>query len=166
MAVDRDLIDEARRNWRAQGWSSAELGMGVVTSIVRANQLLTGRIDAVLRPHGLTFARYEVLMLLRLSRHGAMRVGTIGERLQVHPTTAVSAVDKLVAQGFVVRRPHPTDGRAVLVELTDAGQEVLEAATPELNDVFGELGLNAADLSTLYGLLRKLRAAEEDRINP
>ena len=44
-----------------------------ITSVVRAQQLFLGRIDSVLRPLGLTFARYEVLMLLLFSRRALCR---------------------------------------------------------------------------------------------
>eukprot|EP01032_Pedospumella_encystans_P009400 gene9401-biopygen7846 len=38
--------------------------MAMVTSLVRVQQLVMERIEAVLRPLDLTFARYEILMLL------------------------------------------------------------------------------------------------------
>jgi hypothetical protein len=38
--------------------------MAAVTSIMRAQQILLGELDALLRPYGLTFARYEALVLL------------------------------------------------------------------------------------------------------
>ena len=68
--LDFDPIIEARRQWAANGWEDACDGMAAITSVVRAQQLFLGRIDAVLRPLELTFARYEVLMLLLFSRRG------------------------------------------------------------------------------------------------
>ena len=59
--MTRDPIVEAHRQWVAHGWPEAADGMAMVTSVVRAQQLLLERIDAVLRPRELTFARYEVL---------------------------------------------------------------------------------------------------------
>ena len=67
-----DPISEARRQWIAHGWTDAADGMAMVTSLVRAHQLLMERIDAVLRPLDLSFARYEVLRLLAFTRSGAM----------------------------------------------------------------------------------------------
>ena len=58
-----DPITEAMRHWRAHGWDDAATGMGVVTSVIRAEQILAGRAEEAVRPFGLTFARYEVLML-------------------------------------------------------------------------------------------------------
>ena len=67
-----DPIIEARRQWIAHGWTDAADGMALVTSVVRVHQLLMERIDAVLRPLDVTFARYEVLRLLAFTREGAL----------------------------------------------------------------------------------------------
>ena len=99
--MTRDPINEAHRQWVAHGWPDAADGMAMVTSVVRAQQLLMERIDAVLRPRGLTFARYEVLRLLSFARDAAMPMSRLGSLLQVHPTSVTSAVDRLVGQGYV-----------------------------------------------------------------
>jgi len=153
-----DPVAEAERQWRAHGWADAAPGMSVVTSIMRVQQLYMGMVDAVLRPHDLTFARFEVLRLLAFSSAGALPLGKIGSRLQVHPASVTSAIDRLERQGFVMRVPHPTDGRAVLAEITDAGRLVVERATVDLNDkAFKDLGLDEDDLLTLVGILRQVR---------
>src|SRR5450631_3589885 len=69
--------------------------MRVATSIMRAQQILLARYDELLKPHGLTFARYEVVVLLRFSRYGALPLGRIGERLMVHPTSVTNSIDRL-----------------------------------------------------------------------
>src|ERR1700735_3099634 len=92
-----DPIAEAERQWGAHGWSDQASGMAVVTSIMRLQQIFLGRADAVLRPLGLTFARYEVLMLLSFARKGALPLGKIGERLQGNAASVHNAVDRLQA---------------------------------------------------------------------
>ena len=158
-----DPIEEARRQWTEHGWASAAGGMAVVTSVMRAEQIFLGRVDEVLRPLGLTFARYEVLMLLAFSRQGSLPLGKVGARLQVHPASVTNAIDRLEADGLVRRRPHPTDGRGTLAEITQAGRALAERATAEMNDrVFGEVGLSDTDQAELFELLRKLRRAVGD----
>ena len=122
-----DPIDEAARQW-ALRWDGVP-AMHAVTSLMRVQQLVLGRLDALLKPHGLTFARYEALVLLCFSSRGSLPLGKMGERLQVHPTSITSIVQRLEADGLVSRRPHPDDGRAVLAEITDAGRAVVERAT-------------------------------------
>lgn len=154
-----DPIVEAQRQWRAHGWDAAAPGMGVVTSIMRAQQILLGRADAVLGDFGLTFARFEVLTLLSFTRDGALPMGKLGARLQVHPASVTSAVDRLERQGFVRRDSHPTDGRTTLAVLTDEGRAVAADAGARLNaEVFEALDLDGPEADALFTLLARLRA--------
>ncbi len=54
-------------------------GMAAVTSVMRAQQIMQARVDEVLKPYDLTFARYEVLMLLHFSSSG-VAAGHQGQR--------------------------------------------------------------------------------------
>jgi len=157
-----DPIDEARRQWTAHGWADAAEGMAAVTSIMRAHQIMTARIDAQLRPLGLTFARYEVLMLLQFSREGALPLSKVGGRLQVHPTSVTNSVDRLEADGLVRRLPHPTDRRITLVEITDDGRARADLSTDAVNSVFENPGLEQAKIARLVTLLSELRRGAGD----
>ena len=53
-------------------------------------------------------------------------VGVLAERLQVRHHTVVALVDRLADRGFVRRRRNPRNRREVLIELTPAGEKVLE----------------------------------------
>ena len=160
---ERDPIREAHRQWVAHGWADAADGMAMVTSVVRVQQLLLERIEAVLRPLGLTFARYEVLRLLSFSSAGAMPMTRMGSLLQVHPTSVTRAVDRLEKQGYVERSRRDDDRRVVLATITDAGRAVVEKATDGLNcAVFETPGLSSSDLADLTRLLGVLRAGAGD----
>jgi DNA-binding MarR family transcriptional regulator len=161
MPLDFDPIDEAARQW-GRRWEGVP-AMHAVTSLMRVQQLVLARLDATLRPHGLTFARYEALVLLVFSSRGSLPLGKMGERLQVHPTSITSIISRLVASGHVVRRPHPDDGRAVLAEITASGREVVEAATADLvASGFALEALGEEDLRRLSELLRPVRKAAGD----
>lgn len=137
--------------------------MAAVTSVMRVHQIVLAAVEPALRPLGLTFARYEALVLLTFSRTGSLPLGRMGERLQVHPTSITSIVQRLVAAGFVRRDPHPTDGRGVLATLTDSGRQVVEAATADL--VARDFGLGVLDeqaLTQLTTLLAPVRRAAGD----
>ncbi|MGH9077825.1 MAG: MarR family winged helix-turn-helix transcriptional regulator [Acidimicrobiales bacterium] len=158
-----DPIAEARRQWEAHGWDEAAGGMAAVTSVFRAQQIYLARIDEVLRPLGLTFARYEVLMLLLFSRNGSLPLNRVGSRLQVHPTSVTNAVDRLETQALIRRIPHPTDRRTTLAQLVDAGRELALAATQALNaKVFCQPHLDADGVSILLQTLERLRADAGD----
>ena len=156
-----DPIDEAAAQW-AKRWQGVPQ-MHAVTSLMRVQQLVLARLDAILKPHGLTFARYEALVLLTFSSRGSLPLGKMGERLQVHPTSVTSIVDRLEHAGLVVRRPHPDDGRAVLAEITPAGRALVEQATADLVGADVGLGVLDADgLRALSELLRPVRKAAGD----
>lgn len=158
-----DPIAEAQRHWREHGWPEAADGMAVVTAIMRAHQLVLAAVDGVLRPLGLTFARYEVLMLLRFSSHGALPLSVIGSRLQVHPTSVTSAIDRLERDGLVTREPHPTDRRTTLARLSPAGRRLASRATDRLNaGVFTALPLTPGEQKSLIESVRALRLAAGD----
>ena len=158
-----DPIDLAHERWRDEGWAQAAAGMAVVTSIMRVQQVLLARVEAILRPIGLTFARYEVLMLLRFSRRGSLPVGKIGERLQVHPASVTNAVQRLEQVGFVTRTANPADGRSVLAKITTSGRRITDVATSRLNaDVFSIVPLSPAEQREVYVVLKALRRAFGD----
>lgn len=158
-----DPIAEARRHWEAHGWEDAAPGMAAVTSVMRAQQILLARIDEELRPFALTFARYELLRLLAFSSRGSLPLVVVGSRLQVHPTSVTSVVDRLEEQGLVRRVPHATDRRVKLAELTDEGRQRVEDATEQLNEtVFSFPGLTGDQVEQLIDLLTRLRADAGD----
>jgi DNA-binding MarR family transcriptional regulator len=162
-----DPIAEARRQWRSHGWDEAADGMASTTSIVRVDQILRARIDAALRPFGLTFSRFELLVLLDFSRRGELPMGKLGERLQVHPASVTNAVDRLEVVGLVVRRPHPDDGRAMLASITADGRRIARRAAAAVNgEVFTDLGLDDREQATLFDLLRRVRVAAGDFASP
>jgi DNA-binding MarR family transcriptional regulator len=156
-----DPIDEAARQW-GRRWDAVP-AMHAVTSLMRVQQLVLARLDAILKPHGLTFARYEALVLLVFSSRGALPLGKMGERLQVHPTSITSIIARLVDSGHVVRKPHPDDGRAVLAEITESGRAVVEAATADLvSSGFALETMTDDQLRQLSELLRPVRHAAGD----
>lgn len=161
--TDRDPIAAAHAQWISHGWSDAADGMALVTSVVRAQQLVHERVEATLRPHGLTFARFEILRLLAFSRQQSMPMSRLGSLLQVHATSVTSAVTRLETQGLVERLRRESDRRVVLASLTAAGEELVERATRDLNEqVFSSPGLDPAQVRDATRLLSALRATHGD----
>ena len=153
-----DPIAEAHRQWTAHGWGEVADGMAAVTSVMRAQQIMMARVEEVLKPFGLTFARYELLTLLHFTRTGALPMAKASARLQVHPTSVTNAVDRHETAGLVRRPPHPRDRRATLVELTDEGRALAVATTEKLNaEVFARPGVPDDQLETLLRILAGLR---------
>jgi DNA-binding MarR family transcriptional regulator len=157
-----DPIEEAGRQWDAQPWGETE-AMRAATSIMRAQQIVLSRVDEALKPWALTFARYEVLVLLHFTKTGALPLGKMGDRLMLHQASITNLVDRLEDQGLVRRVAHPTDRRTTLAELTPAGRKAVREATKAV--VAASLGvgeLTGKDQRDLHRILRKLRMGAED----
>ena len=156
-----DPIARAAEIWEQRFGPSAQ--MAAVTSIMRAQQILIAELDAILKPHQLTFARYEALVLLSFSRTGALPLRVMGERLMVHPTSVTNIIARLDRQGLVARQRNPRDGRGTLAEITAGGRSVVDRATADLTAAgFGMTGYAPGQLSDMFTLLRQLRVAAGD----
>jgi DNA-binding MarR family transcriptional regulator len=137
--------------------------MAAVTSIMRAQQIVLGRLNELLEPLDLTFPRYEALMLLYYSRSGRLPLGKISDRLQVHRASVTNVIDKLVYSEYVQRAPHGHDRRAVLAMVTPKGRRAARRATKLLNAAgFGMDPLDAAACDALHAALTPLRAGAGD----
>lgn len=160
-----DLIAATRRNWTDSGLVEVD-AMVSATSIARAHQIMLGRINQALTPYSLTFSRYEALALLSFARHESMAMARMGERLQVHPTSVTSTVDRLERDRLVRRRPHPDDRRATLATLTKRGRRVLTDATAALESIRWGMGDLAADeLTALTTATAQVRASAGDNVD-
>jgi DNA-binding MarR family transcriptional regulator len=159
-----DPVEASRQRWVEQGWGDVADGMAAVASVMRAEQILASRAAAILRPLDLTFARYQVLGMLRWT--GPITLGAVGRGLWITPGTVTSSVDRLEGAGLCRRVSHPTDARATLVEITPKGRQVFDRAVERLNaELFGTVELSPEELELLIGIIGKLRAAEGDAVH-
>ena len=126
---------------------------------MRVQQILLARLNETLKPYDLTFPRYEALMLLFYSRRGALPLGKMGDRLQVHRTSVTNIIDGLERSGFVTREPHERDRRTTLANITAAGRDTAQRATEVLNAMrFGTDPLKSPELDVITATLERLRA--------
>jgi DNA-binding MarR family transcriptional regulator len=157
-----DPITEASRQW-AMRWPEHADHMAAVTSVMRVQQLLLARVEDLLKPHGLTFAAYEVLRLLAFTRSASLPMGKLSERLMVHPAAVTNAVGKLEQRGLVRRQMSPDDRRVVLAAITEEGRTLAEEATTALNHAaFGLPGISRQQAADITTTLRAVRAAVGD----
>lgn len=158
-----DPIAEAARQWTKHWGADTTPSMRAVTSIMRAHQILIGRLNEALSPFGLTFPRYEALMLLYYSRTGSLPLGKMSDRLQVHRTSVTNLMDGLEREGLAARSPHPTDRRTTLGTITPRGREVARKATSVLNQAeFGTTPMLERDLDLISDKLTSLRVGAGD----
>jgi DNA-binding MarR family transcriptional regulator len=156
-----DPVEASRQRWIEQGWADSAAGMAGVVSIMRAEQIFLTQATEILRPLGLTFARYQVLGMLRWT--GPLTLGKLGDRLWITPATVTSSIDRLEAAGLCRRLSHPDDARSTLAEITAKGSRVFDKAVEELNvKLFGSVALSVEELDQLVRLINKIRAGAGD----
>jgi len=73
---------------------------------------------------GVTPARLNILILL--AEEGPLKMGDLAKRARMAPRSMTTLVDRLEREGLAMRRPHPTDRRATMIELTDAGRKAVD----------------------------------------
>lgn len=127
----------------------------------RATHAWQRHVDQALTPTGLTHMRFALIIALAwLNRSGDMVTQRgLADFLGIHPMQISQVLGALEKAGLVVRRPSPSDGRALRVQLSEAGVEALKKAMPVVADAhrsfFDRPGV---DLPALRGLLGALPA--------
>jgi DNA-binding MarR family transcriptional regulator len=133
--------------------------VGLFRDLVRLETELWNRVDArVHREHGLPLAWLEVMQVV--STTPGCRVLDVSEALFITVGGASKVVDKVQAGGWCRRLPNPSDGRSSLIELTDSGESLLEAANVTFEDALAAyLGAAAptGELTRLSNTLGRLR---------
>jgi DNA-binding MarR family transcriptional regulator len=154
-----DVVEASRRVWLDRWEPESASGMAVYTSILRSYQLLNHEVGQVMKAHGLTFARYEVLTWLATDPDSALTLSWISKTLRIPPPTVTDIIDRLEEERLVRRMPHPSDARTTLAAITPRGRNVATNATRDLNSVvYGHIGLSERQRAELVELLTELRA--------
>jgi DNA-binding MarR family transcriptional regulator len=101
----------------------------LVTTILTASRVLVGVSARSLAEveDTVTLSQFRTLVVLR--GHGQTRLNRLAERLGVGPSTALRAVDRLIAAGLVVRRENEVDRREVVIGLTPHGTDLVDTVT-------------------------------------
>jgi DNA-binding MarR family transcriptional regulator len=122
----------------------------LMSDLVLDNQRRREVAEAV----GISFGRSRAVR--RLARQ-PMSMGELAGALGIDPPNATVVVADLESLGLVRRRPHPTDGRAKVVEATRKGKEMARRADAILATPPPELStLSAEDLETLRRILKRV----------
>ena len=105
-------------------------GLGAWRSLLRAHATLMRRLDTDLeRETGLALADFDVLAQLAVA-HGALRMTDLADRALISRSGMSRRVARLVDEGLVRRDKAGSDGRGVVVALTDAGIARLTETAP------------------------------------
>lgn len=133
----------------------------------RVSRSVRKQTRLALDPHGITPHQSRAMMLLAHAQHGdgtstGLRNSQLAEQLRIAPRSATEVVDQLEAKRLVVRTQDPSDRRAWVIALTEAGRELCavlrEDRRVQMNDFFSRL--DEDDRRQLARILARL--VEED----
>jgi DNA-binding MarR family transcriptional regulator len=112
--------------------------------------------ESLCRASGLTMQQYQALLAIKACDGDEASVRYLADQLMLTHHAAVQMVDRLAAAGMARRQTSQRDRRMVLLELTEAGEALVEAlAAQHLDEILRQEPLLRRSLEEL----RKKRAA-------
>lgn len=157
----RDEVDNIVEAWQRERPDLDVEPMEVLSRISRLARHLDRLRAGAFSAHDLESWEFDVLAALRRSGPPyRLSPGQLLRETLVTSGTMTNRVDRLAERGLVMRQDHPNDRRGVLVELTDAGRNVVDAAFAELMSAERQItaALDVADHDQLTRSLRLLLA--------
>ncbi|MGK2938890.1 MAG: MarR family winged helix-turn-helix transcriptional regulator [Solirubrobacteraceae bacterium] len=129
-------------------------------SLIRAESSVRRRLSADLEREGLSATGFSVLVVLTTAG-GDLELRALRHRLRTSKANATEVVSTLQQRGFVTRRRPPSDRRMVLVEITEAGSELVDRLFPEHTERVAQAFsvLDEDEKRSLTEICRKLAAA-------
>ncbi|WP_031482744.1 MarR family winged helix-turn-helix transcriptional regulator [Maridesulfovibrio frigidus] len=123
-------------------------------SVIEFYEKLSSWEHDIVRGKGITLPQMHTLEVLGI--HKPMRMKELAQRMGITTGTLTVLVDRLENKGFVRRKPHESDRRSIIVELTDSGDvmfaehdrlhlRLIEELTSELSDSERESLLSCLD---------------------
>lgn len=164
MAEHDDPVDRITSQWRAVHPDLDTEPMALVGRVHRVSRLVAEQVEEHFRAAGVSRGDYDVLASLRRAGDPPrLTPGQLQQGLLLSSAGVTGRVDRLARNGLVRRLPDPADGRGVLVELTDAGRELVDRLVRE--DMARQSRwlevLSDSDRRALTRALRKLGDAVE-----
>ncbi|KZX22359.1 MarR family winged helix-turn-helix transcriptional regulator [Rathayibacter tanaceti] len=133
-----DAVDEIRAGWAALRPELDTSAIDVVGRVIRASALIVRATEALLAEHGLTRGEFDILTTLRRARTAQSPTSLRTIALASAPAIT-KRVHSLERRGLLRRSANPADGRSTLIALTEAGEELVDRAFPEVLAIEREL---------------------------
>lgn len=162
MGSAEDAVDLILEQWARERPDLDCSPMGVIGRISQLQREVHLAQRATFARHGLDAPSFDVLAALRRAGPPYQLTPTDLMRTALVTSGAITQrLDRLEERGLITRGRSDTDGRAVVVTLTDAGRGALDDALPDHLATEQALlaGLSAADRDQLTGLLRRMLVA-------
>ena len=164
----QDEVDRILADWRSARPDLDLAPLSVFSRMTRITKHLDKARARAFERSGLASWEFDVLAVLR--RGGdpfRQSPKVLVQQTMVSSGTMTNRIDRMATRGLVRRLTDPNDGRGVLVEMTEQGRTLVDAAMTRLSDSEEQLlgGVPRSERERLAALLRKL-ALSVDRFEP
>ena len=132
----------------------------------KAYEAIRGHAERHIHSLGLGFSDFAVLEVLL--HKGPTTVNTIGDLVHLTSGSITAAIDRLEQKALVERCSDPSDRRARVVHLTEAGRKLIECAFKDHAAAMetATSGLTQAELVEAIALLKKLGKSAQSKVIP
>jgi DNA-binding MarR family transcriptional regulator len=127
----------------------------------RALHLFASRAER----EGMTFLGFKALHVIH--RHGPeIKLGQVAESIHVPPSSMTGIADRLVRAGYIERVPSASDRRAVVVTITEQGEEAINVANAGVREDLTAVmtDFSDTDIRSFNGLLSDFLAGIEKEL--
>lgn len=161
-----DHVDEVLAQWQRERPDVDVSAMAIIGRLGRLDKVIGDQLADVFAEHDLETWEFDVLAtLLRTGAPHQLTPGRLLDAMMITSGAMTNRLDRLERRGFVHRLESPTDGRKVLVTLTDAGLAKVDAAL--VDHAANELRITGVlDESQRDTLVEMLRILHEGLVEP
>lgn len=156
--MDLDHVDRIMEQWRLARPDVDVSGMEIIGRIGRLERLIRPRLNEVFAEHDLESWEFDVLATLRRGGESSrLTAGQLLDSMMIASGTMTHRIDRLENRGLLRRVKDPSDGRVVLVTLTEQGLDKINAALEDhaANELRIVEALDESERDALVGLLRR-----------
>ena len=131
-------------------------------NLVRTTDLLTREVAAVLKPHQLSEAQYNVLRILRGAGPDGCPCSEVGHRLVTRDPDVTRLLDRLETRALIARAREHADRRVVTTRITSTGLALLEKLDGPVREAVDRMldHMNGRQLTALIEMLELARERE------
>ncbi|WP_181774512.1 MarR family winged helix-turn-helix transcriptional regulator [Amycolatopsis pittospori] len=157
-----DHVDHILSQWAEARPDLDVSPMGVIGRLSRLARVLDGELRKTFARHDLDRSSFDVLATLR--RAGTLTPADLMHSAMITSGAVTQRLDRLEERGLVVRAPDETNGRRVLVDLTEKGLELIDRALPDHVETEHRLlsAISVGERDELAALLRNLLSSLGD----
>ncbi|GLO64776.1 MarR family transcriptional regulator [Oceanobacillus kimchii] len=133
--------------------------------IMKASRTLEEITKKDIKKHGMRTSDFTILEALY--HKGKQTIREISEAVLINTGSITYVIDKLENNGLLTRSSNPDDRRAVYIEITDKGKEIMDDIFPKHQRVIEELfdGISEEEKQTVIDVLKKVGTKNMGEIN-